>query len=189
MKLRSTESEWNATRAHHVQSSSLIDQMSCSPTMLEPWKVLLFLSFQNLQCSRIATVSKSCLYSFWMQRLADSHKSSVEMKVVVGMGKSIPAQFLKRRHTCWVKVQSTNKCLQDSADAWQRLHWSSCGHPLCCKLSAVRHCWCTTSHIKNLHLDGALDFQISLKSRGEMTILKFWCAILRGSIHEYFCFR
>jgi hypothetical protein len=88
------------------------------------------------------------------------------------VGKSSFVHDRNRCHTCCVKRQWVNRCVQSSADTWQRGQVPLFGHPRRSRLSAVRQRLCTTNHIKNLHFMGALDFQMGLAHANEVLAMK-----------------
>lgn len=132
----------------------------------------LFRSFQIFQCTRMEMVSKSRRKFFGALRLASSHHSSVLRNASLGVAKSALDQTRILFQICCENLQCTNRCVQSSSACWQREQIELCGHPLLAKLSAVRHRLWTTSHMKNLHFIGALDFQIGLAHAKRVLAMK-----------------
>jgi hypothetical protein len=64
--------------------------------------------------------------------------------------------------TLLVHGQSLHKCRGLLCSMLHSLHNGSLGHPLFCKLSAVRILLCNKVHAKNLHFGSAFAFQIAL---------------------------
>ena len=158
--------------ARHILMSSLINSSTLSTVLATLSKILAFLSFHNLQCIRIAIVSKFLRNGFGIAALAFSHQSSVVPKCSLGTWILAPVQVLKLHQSYCVNLQFTNKCEQFSGSCAQRGQMPLDGQPLRSRLSAVRHFRWTANHIKNLHLGGALDFHIGLEQANRVLPMK-----------------
>ena len=124
-----------------------------------PSKTIAFLCFHSSQSTSRKIVWRSFQLLLSIPFFSRSHRA--RESCAVSVHSSWPEASHTTAHTDLANTHVSRTWLMVSSSWSQKGHESRCGNPFLARRSKVQHVFLSASQGKNLHVDGALDFQVS----------------------------